>query len=150
MAATLAGCRALGQEAECKLEYVPEGLSGTIGRPLDVEWGTVPVDYVRLNSHPHVVGNGTTGYVEVHDDGFLVVSIQDSMRRDAGRTPRRWTGAYHYEMTRTEEGRRVIYEWSTTVARSGTEKAEEARAGRFVPRRREQDNPQVSIWGCKG
>ena len=73
--ALLAGCTWVVNSAQCVLEYIVPGEIGTIGCRMAVEWGTVPVAYVEFDGYPHVLGNGTTGHLELFDEGFLVVSI---------------------------------------------------------------------------
>ena len=147
--ALLAGCTWVVNSAQCVLEYIVPGEYGTIGRRMGVEWGTVPVAHVEFNGYTHVLGNGTTGTLELFDEGFLVVSIQDSMKLDAEGVPKRWTNANHYQMQRDSAGRLVIYDWSETVGRAGTVAADEARAGRYPARRRTEGLGALRRWVCR-
>ncbi len=146
--ALLAGCGWAENSAQCELEYMVPGEIGTIGRRMGVEWGTIPAAHVEFNGYPHFLGNGTTGYLELFDEGFLVVVIQDSMRLDAAGVPKRWTNADHYQMQRDSSGRRVIYVWSLTVGRSQSVATEEARAGRYRARRRTEGLEALRRWAC--
>ena len=92
--AVLLGACSLGEDrAHCVLERFAEPVpdwanAENIRRPLVVQWGNEPVPYVRLNGDPHVVGNGTTGSLELYEDeAFLVVALHDVMRRNSAGAP---------------------------------------------------------------
>ena len=146
--ALLAGCGWAQNSVRCELEYMVPGELGTLGRRMGVEWGTIPTTHVEFNGYSHFLGNGTTGYLELFDEGFLVVVIQDSMRLDAAGVPKRWTNADHYQMQRDASGRRVLYVWSLTVGRSHSVAAEQARAGRYPARRRTEGLAALRRWVC--
>ena len=80
----------------CRLEHIPDGMHGQLGRTMNMSWGHLEtpwqLTWVELNGFTHATGVlsvGSTAHVEVTEDGLLLVTIQDVMRLEGGpRHPR--------------------------------------------------------------
>ena len=143
---TLAGCIEI-HSMECTLDHVPEGQLGQLGRPMSVSWRNAPVAFVEFNMFTHRQGDGDTAYIDVGEDYFLVVTLQDVMRLEGvPERPHRWTSAIHFELRREVDGRRRIYQWHHYIGRADSAEAREAREGRYLP---EPDEPgEAQEWLC--
>ena len=152
LALTIAGASAGCVELEgvtCALSHIPEGRYGTIGRTLGVDWTAWPVESVSFNSFgAHTEGDGKTGYIETRERGFLVVSLQDSMRLEGDREqPVRWTKGFHYELEMKPDGTGSLYSWIEPIGRVPSPQSDQARAGKYTPARRTPD--KTGVWECK-
>ena len=111
-----------------------------------LEWSADPVPNVRMNRFNHRRGDEWTAYVDVADERFLVVVLQDAMRPpEPGARPQRWTMAWHFELKRAADGYQ-LHHWSRPVGHPDSEAAREARSEGYEPQPAEPG--ESHIWKC--
>ena len=89
---------------------------------------------MTLKGFAHTNGDGLTGYVKVSEKRFIVVALQDVMRRTGIEgCPERWTSAQHLELRRGPDGERRVYQWTRYAGRADSAQARAAREGSTTP-----------------
>ena len=116
------------------------------GRQMRLEWSADPVPNVKMNAFNHRIGDGWTAHVDVADERFLVVVLQDTMwPPEPGARPQRWTMAQHFELKRGADGYRLRH-WEWPVGPPASEAAREARTEGYEPM---PEKPgETHIWRC--
>ena len=116
------------------------------GRKVRLEWSAYPVPNVQMNAFSHRMGDGWTAYVDVADERFLVVVLQDTMwPPEPGARPQRWTMAGHFELKQAADGYR-LHHWEWPVGPANSQAAREARTEGYEPM---PEAPGEShIWRC--